>query len=243
MVTVDGEDEGFPPFYTLEECQDFIISGEECTLTSRQDYTGGLWRIISKEADETYKIINNAYLRYYGDNGAIGNSMVRNWAKPSELNKILNEQYLNSLDSSKKNKLVVHTWNIGTIIMDNDDLNSQIESEKSQTWLGTIGLVSHSDYLRANRNMKLCGTDKTNYENYISCRNSNWMFDGGSWWTISARTDNPNIVCAVDWDGQFNCNRDNSGELWMQVRPAVYLSSNITLMGSGTQSDPYKITN
>ena len=72
IVTMNGEDVGVPSTFTnQEDCQAFleetfadssIPEGIECTYNERTDYTGGLWRIISKETDHTYKIIRNELL-------------------------------------------------------------------------------------------------------------------------------------------------------------------------------------
>ena len=58
---------------------------------------------------------------------------------------------------------------------DNEDLAAQIVSEQSQTWTGTIGLISASDYIRANNDMTTCGTLSDGRLNYETCRGLNWM--------------------------------------------------------------------
>ena len=225
-------------FSTEDECQNWLIeegapSEVSCTLT--QGYIGGLWRIISKEADGTYKILKNDVL----PNQAWDTASSNNWARPATLNTYLNGEYLSSLDSSIKDNIVSHTWGIG-VTADNDDLAVQIASENETTWSGNIGLIAHSDYLRANSDMANCGTYKTNYANYETCRNTDWMYISGSdWWTISPLADYSFQVWLVSDDGRLYTNgADNSV---FAPRPAAYLKSNITLSGSGTSLDPYKI--
>ena len=201
-VIYQGQDIGVS-FSTEEECQNWLTesgapSDASCTLT--QGYIGGLWRIISKEADGTYKILKNDLL----SNQAWDTSKSNNWARPATLNTYLNGEYYNGLDSSIKDNIVSHTWGIGAVTLDNDDLSSQIASEQGTKWNGNIGLIAHSDYLRANSDMANCGTDKTNYENYETCRNTNWMYISGSyWWTISPRAGNSRNVWAVIGDGNL----------------------------------------
>ena len=197
---------------------------------------GEVWRIISKEADGTYKLLKNELL----PEQAWDTSNSNNWARPATLNTYLNGEYYNGLDSSIKDNIVSHTWGIGTVTLDNDDLSSQIASEQGTTWNGNIGLISHSDYLRANSDMANCGTDKTNFENYETCRNTNWMYISGSyWWTISPNADSSNNGWYVNDDGNlYNNIAYASGRA---TRPAAYLKSDITLSGSGTLEDPYKI--
>ena len=197
---------------------------------------GEVWRIISKEADGTYKILKNELLPEQVWDSTNSN----NWARPATLNTYLNGEYLSSLDSSIKDNIVSHTWGIGAVTSDNDDLSSQIASEQGTTWNGNIGLIAHSDYLRANSDMANCGTDKTNYENYETCRNTDWMYISRSdWWTISPTAGYSNRVWDV-FDAGFlsSATANSSGNA---PRPAAYLKSDITLSGSGTLEDPYKI--
>ena len=197
---------------------------------------GEIWRIISKEADGTYKILKNDLLPRQAWDSSSSNS----WARPATLNTYLNGEYYNGLDSSIKDNIVSHTWGIGAVTVDNNDLAAQIASEKGTTWSGNIGLIAHSDYLRANSDMTNCGTDKTNYENYETCRNTDWMYISGSnWWTISPSAGYSDFVWYVrDGGNLFTDLADNSDAA---PRPAVYLKSDITLSGSGTSLDPFKI--
>ena len=183
---------------------------------------GEIWRIISKEADGTYKISTGS----------------TNWARPADLNTYLNGEYYNGLDSSIKDNIVSHTWGIGAV-SSNNDLAVQIASEQGTTWSGNIGLIAHSDYLRANSDMANCGTDETNYDNYTTCRNTDWMYISSEWWTISPYADNSYQIWYVGGLGFFS----NFGVSYSRVapRPAAYLKSDITLSGSGTSLDPYKI--
>ena len=196
-----------------------------------------LWRIISKEADGTYKILKNELLPEQAWDTSISN----NWIRPATLNTYLNGEYYTNLDSSIKDNIVSHTWGIGAVTSDNADLAGQIASEQGTTWSGNIGLIAHSDYLRANSDMVNCGTGKTNYENYKTCRNTDWMYISGSyWWTISPYTgDFSNYVWIVAAAGTLGYYTVNAS--YHAPRPAVYLKSDITLSGSGTSLDPFKI--
>ena len=197
---------------------------------------GEVWRIIAKEADGTYKLLKNELL----PKQAWDTSNSNNWARPATLNTYLNGEYYNGLDNSIKDNIESHTWGIGAVEQGNDDLSVQIASENGTTWSGNIGLISHSDYLRANSDMTNCGTDKTNLENYETCRNTDWMYISGSyWWIISPNAGRSYSVWIVaDDGGLLDSYADNSGRA---PRPAAYLKSDITLSGSGTLEDPYKI--
>ena len=239
-VIYQGEDIGVS-FSTEEECQNWLTesgapSYVSCTLT--QGYSGGLWRIIAKESDGTYKILKKELLpnqawdttgSFYGSN---------NWARPADLNSYLNGEYYENLDSSIKDNIVSHIWGIGAVTFDNNDLSAQIVSEQGTTWSGNIGLIAHSDYLRANSDMANCGTAKINYENYETCRNTNWMYIINSrWWTISPGAGYYEVLF-VDSNGRLHSTDAGANRA---PRPAAYLKSDITLSGSGTLLDPFKI--
>ena len=197
---------------------------------------GEIWRIIAKEADGTYKLLKKDLL----SNRAFDSTNSNNWAGPADLNTYLNGEYYNSLDISIKDNIVSHIWGIGTVKQDNDNLATQIASEQGTTWSGNIGLISHSDYLRANSDMANCGTDKINYENYEICRNTDWMYiSGSSWWIISSNVDKLNFVWNVYVDGYLNSSIVNLSDY--ASRPSVYLKSDITFSGSGTMEDPFTI--
>ena len=198
---------------------------------------GEIWRIISKEGDGTYKILKNDLISIQ----AWDSSNSNNWARPADLNTYLNGEYYNGLDSSIKDNIVSHTWGIGSVTYNNDDLSAQIASEQGTTWSGNIGLIAHSDYLRANSDMVNCGTDGTNRGNYQTCRNTDWMYISGSyWWTISPGAGDSIRVWSVNDVGNLsNGGANGSG---YAPRPAAYLKSDITLSGSGTSLDPFKLS-
>ncbi len=194
---------------------------------------GEMWRIIAKEADGTYKIIRNETLT---TQQAFDISNSNNWARPATLNTYLNGEYYESLDSSIKDYIVSHSWGIGAIIYDNNDLAAQINDENGTTWNGNIGLISVSDYLRANSNIEQCGIYMSNQDNPSTCRTTDWLLANDNYWTISPPSSNSYSVFHVNSNGLLNnCNVDFSGDA---LRPAAYLHSNLTLTGSGTSSDP-----
>ena len=241
------------------------------------EFNNELWRIISKEADGTYKIVRNEVLpedmpfdndnfRDKESNGAGGTYCANSsygcnaWAatanmvgSPAEftngnysgtvlldssLNTYLNGEYLNSI-TVNKDKIVNHDYNIGAVVSNNNDLATQIEGEKSYKWNGKVGLISHSDYINANSDMNTCGTHSKYNNNCTTCRNTNWMYISGTYWySLSPSALYASNVFDVDDDGFV---RSGSAYYSRGVRPAVYLTSSLSLSGSGTQSDPYRI--
>ena len=114
-------------------------------------------------------------------------------------------------------------------------------SKQGTTWSGNIGLIAHSDYLRANSDMLNCGTNKRNYKNYETCPNTDWMYISGSyWWTISSDVSNTTNVCTVSDGGSLSSSSAHGSA--PVPRPATYLKSDITLSGSGTLEDPFTLS-
>ena len=108
----------------------------------------------------------------------------------SEMLTYLNREYLNSI-TKERYKIVSHDYNIGGVTFGNDDLATQIKGEKAYKWNGKVGLISVSDYINANSNMELCGTNSKSYTSYLTCRDTNWMYISEiRWWTLSPNTDN-----------------------------------------------------
>ena len=237
------------------------------------EFNGELWRIISKEADGTYKILRNEALpsRAFDSGGArttgycsqgnaptygcnawsstahmVGSpseftneSYTESVDADSEILTYLNGEYYNSLERTFKENIVSNTWGTGAVIWQNNDLQGQITSENRYKWNGNIGLISVSDYIKANSNKETCGTVNKNNSYYSTCKNTNWMYiSGTSWWTISPGSIYSYTVWNINSDGYLYGNdaRNSVG-----VRPAVFLNSSISLIGDGTESDPFII--
>lgn len=201
------------------------------------EFNDELWRIIAKEADETYKIIRNESIGYRTWDSACSN----NWARPANLNTYLNSTYLQTFTVS--DNIVSHNWNIGDITLDNNDLADQINDEKETTWNGKVGLITASEYLRANTNTIQCETFSLNNANYEACKDTNWMYNNNGWWTISSQfTSSIIIVSAVgNLDTMGTSDRCDGGS--SNVFPALYLSSDVKIVyGNGSENDPYQLS-
>ena len=199
---------------------------------------GEMWRIVSKEKDGTYKIIKNDLLKIQEWDITGGTYGSNNWSRPADLNAYLNGEYYNSLDSSIKSYAVSHNWGIGAVTYNNNDLTSQINDENNTTWNGEIGLISASDYLRANTNTEQCGTHKLNQENPSICKETNWLF-AEDYWTISAYASDDHHVFIIHSSGGLDTYFANYQE--KQVRPALYLNFDVKITGKGSINEPYKI--
>ena len=207
-------------------------------------FNNEMWRIISVEPDGSLKIMRNE---------SIGNRVweegyfLNNWARPAALNTYLNEEYLETLLDS--DKVISYTWNIGGVEAGNNDLAAQIESEKGTTWNGKVGLITVSEYLRTNTNKEQCGTFSLNNTNGTTCLTTNWMYSivplDGDLWLLSPVANNTTNVFYVSGDSSNANYITHRGGLRgsFGISPTFYLTSDITLIGDGSQGNPYVITN
>ena len=201
------------------------------------------WRIISINSDGTIKIMRTESIGTMTFDTSGGPNGSNNWARPADLNTYLNGTYYNGLTQSAKGQIVAKDWSIGAISDFDTDLVNTINMEDTTKWNGKIALITASEYVRSNSNKDSCGTmqqllDATNGQ----CKGTTWMYySGGEWWTLS-----PSLSYTVNFmiivygnSGAFNtANRTFTA---FMVRPALYLSSEVKLTGSGTQSDPYVV--
>ena len=166
----------------------------------------------------------------------------------SDIKIYLNDTYLPTI-TTNQDKIVPHTWSIGGVTSDNSDLAGQIADENGeQSQSASVGMITVSEYLRANTNTEQCETFSLNNNNSATCLTTNWMYSivpsYGYLWTIS-----PNASSSI---GVFSVygNASNAGHLSSHiarysngVSPVLYLKSDITLIGDGSQGNPYVITN
>lgn len=200
------------------------------------------WRIISIEADGSIKIMRNESI----GSRAWDNSNSNNW-ETSDIKTYLNGDYLVTI-TTNQDKIVPHTWSIGEVVIGNIDLAGQINDENgTQSQSANVGMITVSEYLRANTNTEQCGNLSLNNSNISTCKTTDWMFNivpsNGYLWTISPNASSRHSVFAVrgsssDAGGLANYGASDS----RGVSPAVYLSSDITLTGDGSSSNPYVIS-
>ncbi len=191
------------------------------------------WRIISVECDGTIKIMSTSDMK----NQVWDTYRINDWANAS-LNTYLNGKYLNGLDSTAQSQIVSHDWGIGAVTELNNDLGGQVNDENSKKWNGKVALATVSEYIRTNSNTN-CNTYRKFSYNYSTCRKSTWMFNGMDWWTLSPYNGDSHYVNIVDTSGTIGEHFADDKRIGVHV--VVYLSSNLKLSGSGTQSDPYTI--
>ena len=160
------------------------------------------------------------------------------------LNTYLNNDWYNSLSSTVQSKIVTHLFNVGVTKLSETSLSNTITQEQAYKWKGKVGLMTVSDYVKASTN-SAC-TSVYAY-NSTSCYNNsathNWIFAGPAGKTYSW-TSSPHSY-SIDFDVFFVFSDGGVAGVSAYgpygVAPVLYLSSNITLSGKGTSSNPYII--
>ena len=118
----------------------------------------------------------------------------------------------------------------------------KIRDEKKKTCEGKVGLISIYEYLRAGTNEEKCGTFNLYNSNETECFKTNWMHNiipaGYTMWSTTPEAGTQ--LFSIISSGGINTNFGTSIDL-IYASPVLYLTQDITLYGTGTQSDPYKI--
>ena len=192
------------------------------------------WRILSIDGDGKIKIVRDELL----PDRAFDSTNSNNWDRPSDIKTYLNGEYLESITVNKE-KIVSSTWSIGAVTLDNNDLAGQIVSENgTQSESASVGLITASEYLRANPNKEQCGSNVLNNDNAITCKTTNWLFKNSIYWTLSPPASYSRTVFSVSDGGILTSYRVNYA---YSLLPAITLSSDISLSGSGEAANPFLI--
>lgn len=195
------------------------------------------WRILSVEADGRIKIVRNELLSGRAFDTTGGEYGSNSWDRPADLKTYLNGEYLESI-TANQDKIVPSTWSIGGVTS-NNNLADQIADENgTQSQTASVGLITASEYLRANPNKEQCGSFSLNNSNYSTCKTTNWLVKSSIYWTISPYASNSYRVFNVSSGGHFG---GYDATDTRAVLPAITLSSDISLSGSGEVEDPFVI--
>lgn len=224
------------------ECRYFFTGSNPNNYITFNNETAG-WRIISVECDGTIKIMKVTSIgRQRWDES--GNN---NWTNASLNTYLNNDYYNNQINATAKNQIVASNFSIGNIEFGESNLLTQINKENAIKWNGKIALPTLSEYFRTNA---VALTFSGYHAHYNSYKNYTWMYYGASdrWWTLTPNSAYNNSAYYILFSGASNGGRiyadyQSVRNKSLEIRPTIYISSNIKLSGSGTQLDPYTITN
>ena len=212
-------------------------------------FNNELWRILSVESDGSLKIIRDNYIgdmTFDTSGGTYGNN---NWDRPADIKTYLNNDYFSTI-TTNKDQVASHTWSIGKVENANTDLAGQINDENSvKSEKANIGLITASEYLRANTNKTQCGNLSLNNTNRSTCKNTNWIYSlispSNFLWTISPSSSSDDSVVSIyaliTYAGYINNNYASNS---YGILPALYLTQQTKIIsGEGSQTNPYLIGN
>lgn len=231
-------DSGDGLYKDLYETNRFIYRGEK--PNNYIIFNDELWRIISIENDNTLKIIRNESIgkMFYDDSGL-------NVWETASLKEYLNDNYYNSILPEFKKQIQMHKFSIGTIPF-NTIYKDVLNYENSTIWNGYIALANVSDWYKASTNSD-CNEDTndwmvSNNRDDYKCSYDNFLYKNSWWWLLSP-TDSTNVA-DVSRNGYLNSTSTtykNSDNETGSVHPTLYLKSNISITGEGTENNPYRI--
>ena len=163
-----------------------------------------------------------------------------NWNRPAGLNTYLNGDYYNSLNSTAQSQIVEASYYAGAVTWNNNDMQDQINDEKTVTSKVKAALPTVSEYIRANSNKEQCGTFSLNNDNDSICLNSDWMYINDIWWTLSPYSGKSIWVFFFNSLGSVYSGDANI--TYYAARSTITLSSEVQITGGmGTKSDPYML--
>ena len=165
--------------------------------------------------------------------------------KEAYINTYLNSTYLSSFPNSIQSKIVNHLFNIGPVA-NNSSMATNMSQEASYKWMGKIGLMNLTDYVKGSKNTSC--TSVSSYYSTANCYNKslkhNYLYKPayGQWTMNSYSSSSSYQGWYVNSDaGNFSYANVNGTSYY--IRPVFYLDSTVNLSGSGTENDPYEIIN
>jgi len=108
---------------------------------------------------------------------------------------------------------------------------------RTNTWTGLVGLIYPSDYGYASTH-KSCISDINGDDS--TCKNNNWLRENEWYWTFTPLSVSTNAVCVWYVNPELS-DRMNFAFASGGVRPSIYLSSNVQIIGGDGNTTPYKL--
>ena len=220
----------------------------------KTDGTTELWRIIGlfpdgENGENVIRVRKNEYESDSYDsnntnhwpNTTLYTTLSSTYSTTNYKNTVKYKMYLGTLSSYTS--LTVEEWY--TVERGNTPGETSSTSYNSTTtFIGSVGLMYPSDYgygvLASNceRTIKLY-----NYATPAACHDNNWLYQGSGTmqWLISPNSSNAYFAFYVYPTGFVAGNNVVSASGF--ITPVMALSASVTVTGSGTQSDPYVMTN
>ena len=230
-------------------------------------FNNEVWRIIgiiptedtNGNVENRFKIIKNTSIgdKYWNETEDTTTGTYNNWVTAT-LNTYLNNDYYSALNSIAKSMVGTTKYYLGGYSSSIITTGAmwQYERKKANDSLGTyyrntnpimqndaskkIALMYASDY--GYGASKYCTKNLFNYNGSTSCKTTNnWLDKSEYTWLLSHRSDGSGSVLSVSNDSSVGNTGVRGGT--DPVYPVLTLSSEVKISsGSGTSSDPYKLS-
>ena len=173
----------------------------------------------------------------------------------SDIKKSLNETYLTellSLNSNIENKIVNAKWYLGAKGSSNITVAGYYDDEHSTEYImynrsayafAKVGLLYPSDwgyaaiYTECSRSTSM---DVTGYGKLSSCDSNNWLGYSRDEWLLTP-AGSYNSAAAIKSTRRYVDITYNITAYQLAYRPVLYLDASYAMIGSGTESDPYRL--
>ena len=226
----------------------------------------GVFEVETPQSDGTYIKENKVKIVRDTMGGIAWNTTQKNDWATSSMKTLLNSgnyynrtgTYIsNGLTTEARSQISGTKWYLGNASYNNgygntkeiyaQERSTNVHSGNSQTWTGKLALIYPSDYMYASSG---CYNDDTmkghngsdyskDYRN-ATCTNTNWLFTGYWYFTLTPISYNTKTAVGVESSGiMYISNVDlTTGN----TRPSAYLDANVKyISGSGTIEDPFTI--
>ena len=174
----------------------------------------------------------------------------------ASLNDYLNNDYYKSLSSEAKKLIVSKEYDVGFVHSSYESertYEDSIKELKAIKWIGKVALINPYEYMRISLNSNCTkpwdasGSNKDNYPSPCAQQNYLMSIEFNIMWTIQAQdilkdTARNNLIIGSNTESKGVVGHGglySSGNA--HTIPVVYINSDIKLIGSGTNSDPYII--
>ncbi len=229
--------------YSGANPNNYVCFGSDAE-TCPDEYLYRIIGVFDEDSDEEYnvKLIRNSV--YKRNSWALDNVTI--WEN-SLLNSELNDNFINTFSSNWQSKISNYDWYFGSVADPGYNVKNFFDFEhfvndfsNKIIYANKIALMYPSDYGYASDYSLSWGDSMYNYDE-INFKSNNWLFLGLDEWTLTSGSNGTSdLVYYVTTYGRLSYEEGPSN---FYFRPTFYLNANVIYIGgSGTESDPYRIS-
>lgn len=120
---------------------------------------------------------------------------------------------------------------------DTDTIENNLKQEKEFIWNGFVGLTNVTEWLQACTNTE-CTTTYSSYNK--QCYTNNWLVNSLNEWTISPEANlNSFLNLHTSYTSNYSLYGGTHSNYKKDVRPVVFLKSELKFKNKGTKESPY----